>query len=471
VEDLTSAYPTLASVISSLVSAEMTLTTLAAYQSSIQSLEVSYSTLLTDLSIYTSIAYPSVYSASLLITEATLTSPSIFASIIAVSTAVYTSSSASYALSYLSSAVYTLPSYVVTEILTIISSPSTVGASTVSSLEQCYSSVYYYLTEVTSFTYSYPSVVSDITAYLSAASCIYSIGSAVYAIISYQMPTFSYETYVLSYAAYTLPSVSNDLSVLSGYEALSPSLYYAELTIEQSFYNSPYVASSIYFALDYPSQVTSPSAISSYEATHESLVSALDTVISFESYYSSVASTIWEIETQLTTAFESYRTLLTAYSYVQAITSPSYMAATMAISSAKSVVSDVTYILSELTYVVSRLPSLSCAESVVEYYAQVYPTVAYYLWSVYDGYVSVPSSSLSYVAEVIASYPSLDSAFSMIVGGQIDYSFLFSLESSFIYAAESDSYLLSYYESFSYQSYSAYSEWSSTVSSSVSYSS
>jgi len=449
---ITQCYSSLAYAISELISAESTDSSLAEYQSTLQSLEVYYSSILTYLSAYTYAASPSVASASAIISVATLTSPSIFASVIAVSTAVESSSTVSYAVSYLSYVAYTLPSSVVTEILTIISSPSTVGSSTIASLESCYSTVYSELNYVESFTYSNPSVVTDLVAYLSAASSVSSLGSAVSTIVYYQLSTFGYEVSVLSSASSIVSSVSTDLEVLTALTAESPTLHYAEETIEGSFYSSPSVASAIYYALDYPSLVSSPSGVSVYEESHESFVSAVDYLISFEQYYSSVASTLSSIEYSLTEAFASYRTLLTAFSYVQDVTSPELASASDEISSAKSIVSDVTYVLSDIAYVTALVPSLSCYESVIEYYAVDYPSIASYLLSVDDGVSVVASSSISYVESLIASYPELNSAVVSLVYEFSYYPELLYVESSFIYAAYSDSQLLTEYDSFDYAS-------------------
>jgi hypothetical protein len=286
--------------------------------------------------------------------------------------------------------------------------------------------------------------------------------------VSYQMPTLTYETSILSYAASTQPLITADLSVLTYLTALSPSLGEAEQTIEATFYSSPQTAYSIYYAIEYPSLIDDPSAVSSMEESHQSFVSALNYVTSWEAYYTSSASMLSSIESQLTTAFRSYSTLLTAYSYIEDVTSPSEASASVGISSAKTVESDVTYVLSGLTYVLSRLPSLSCYESLIEYYATENPTIASYLWGVYDRTVYVPSSSLTYVATMIASYASLAYADFMIVAGEEYYPSISTLESSFIYAAESDSNLLTEYDTFSYNSYQAYASWSSQVSSYVS---
>jgi hypothetical protein len=292
--------------------------------------------------------------------------------------------------------------------------------------------------------------VTDVIDYLSAASSVSSLDSAVSTIVSYQLSTFAYEVSVISSASYYVPSLTVDLQVLTAITAASPTLHYAEETIEGSFYSSPSVASVIYYALDYPSQVSSPSAVSSYELSHESLVTAIDYVISFESYYTSLASTLSSIEYTLASVFASYRTLLTAYSYVQDVTSPSLASASADISSAKTVVSDLTYVLSSVAYVTEASPSLSCDEAVVEYYAVDYPSVATYLWSVDDGVTYVASSSISYVESLVASYASLNYALLSICSAVYDYPSLTSVESSFIYAASSDSSLLTEFDTFSY---------------------
>jgi hypothetical protein len=464
VSEFTEAYSSLASAISIIETAELTQTGLAQYQSSLQTLETIYTSILTDLTLYTGIEYPAVYTASYIISQATLTDSTIFASVVAVSTAVSVSPTVSSALSSISYYVYTLPSTVVSQIVTLISSPSTVGSSTISSLEECYSTIYTDVDYVTAFTYYYPSIVSDITSYLYAASSVSSLGSAVSTIVSYQMPTLSYEVSVMTHAASTQPAISNDLSVFTYIAATSPTVYHAEDTIEATFYNSPSIAYSISYALSYPSLVTDPSTIQYYEESHESFVSALTAISSWESYYTSSSLMLSSIQSQLTTAFVNYGTLLTAYNYIQDITSPSLASATASISVAKSVVSDLTYILTQMTYVISQLPSLSCYESEEEYYAEVYSSVASYIWDVDDSIVYLPSSSVSYFQSLTASYPTLASADIHIMGGQIDYSFLYSLESSFIYAAETDSSLLTQYEELSSASESAYSYWSSTIS-------
>jgi len=456
VSELTSAYSSIASAVSYIESVEETQTELAAYQSTLQSVEVSYSSILTELSVETDIAYPTLYIASQVISEATLTDSSIFASVVAVYTAVSDSPTVESAVSYLSYAAYTVPSTVVSEILTIIYSPSTVSASTVSSLESCYSTVYEELLYVESFTYSNPSVVSDLVDYLSAASYVSSLGSAVYTVLSQQMSTFTYEVEVLSAASSVVPTVVADLSILSYIEAESPSIVYAESTIEASFFNSPSTASAIYYALDYPSLIPYPTQVAYEEESHESLVSAIDYIISWEDYYSSSASLLTGVESGLLSAFGEYRTLLTAFSYVEAITEPSEASASASFSSAKALVSDLTYVLSGVSYIISELPSLSCAESEIEYYAEEYPSVASYVWSVLDDEVYVSASSASYFASLIASYYTIYYYEAEICGGLIDYSFLASLEASFISAAATDSSLISQYESLSSIEYSAY---------------
>jgi hypothetical protein len=455
VSELTSAYSSIASAVSYIESVEETQTELAAYQSTLQSVEVSYSSILTELSIETDIAYPTLYIASQVISEATLTDSSIFASVVAVYTAISDSPTVESAVSYLSYAAYTVPSTVVSEILTIIYSPSTVSASVVSSLESCYSTVYDELVFVTGFTYQYPSVVTDLVDYLSAASYVSSLGSAVYTVLTQQMSTFTYEVDVLSGASSVVPTVIADLSVLSYIEAESPSIAYAESTIEGSFYFSPTVASAIYYALDYPSLIPYPTQVAYEEESHESLVSAIDYIISWEDYYSSSLTLLTGVESGLISAFTEYRTLLTAFSYVQDVTEPSEASASASFSSAKDLVSDLTYVLSGVSYVVSELPSLSCAESEVEYYAEEYPSVASYIWGVLDDDVYVSASSAPYFASLIASYSSVYYYEQQILGGLIDYSFLASLESSFISAAATDSSLITQYESLGSIEYSA----------------
>jgi hypothetical protein len=295
-----------------------------------------------------------------------------------------------------------------------------------------------------------------------------SLGSAVYTIVSYQLPTFSYEVSVLSAVSSIIPSITDDLSVLTYIEVESPSIYYAESTIEASFYGSPSIASAIYYAIDYPSLVSSPSTIAYEEESHESLVSAISYLNSWEAYYTSSASTLSSVEYNLISAFESYRTLLTAYSYVQDITSPSIASATASFLSAKNSDSSLTYVLTQVSYVISYLPSISCYESVIEYYAAAYPSVATYIWSVIDGQYYIASSSAYSFQYYVDEYYTLYQAFEPILGGMIDYSFLLSLESSFIYAAESDSSILTQYELISSASSSAQYYYSTLSTSSIS---
>jgi hypothetical protein len=467
VSEFTEAYSSLANAVSIIESIEMTQSGLAQYQSSLQSLETVYTSILTDLSLYTGFEYPSVYTAAYVISEATLTDSSALASLIEIDTLISTSPTVSSAVNDLSASLYTLPYSVVTEIISWFSSPSTVGSSTLSSLYICNSAAYYEQKDINQWIYSHPyytSMMPEFACWAGSAYYVSSLLTEASIIISYQMPTFSYDVSVLTAAASTQPAITNDLSILTYIEAESPSIYQAEKTIEATFYNSPSIAYSISYAINYPSLVTDPSSIQYFEESHESFVSAILCIDSWGSYYTSSASMLSSIESQLTTAFVNYGTLLTAYSYVQDVTSPSLAIATAYISAVKSSVSDLTYILTQMSYVISQLPSLSCYESDEEYYAEAYPYVASYVWDVIDSIVYLPSSSVSYFESLTASYSSLAYDDYMIVGGQIDYSFLYSLESSFIYAAETDSSLLTQYEELSSMSTIAYTAWSSTVS-------
>jgi len=138
--------------------------------------------------------------------------------------------------------------------------------------------------------------------------------------------------------------------------------------------------------------------------------------------------------------------------------------ASAAISSAKSVVSDLTYVLSSVESWTISLPSLSCDESIVESYAVDYPSVATYLWSIDDGVSVVASSSITYVESLIASYATLNSALLSVASAIYYYPSITSVESSFIYAAESDSSILTLYDSLSTASSDAYSSWYSWMS-------
>jgi len=309
--------------------------------------------------------------------------------------------------------------------------------------------VYSAISYVTEFTRSHSSVVTAITDMLSVESTVSSLSTAAYTIISYQMPTLTYQISVVTHASYSWPSFSTDMSIVSAYTATSPTLSYALSTIESSFYNSPSIASSIYLALVSPSTVTNPTQISYEEISHQSLVTALTEVISWESAYSSYASTFSGIMSLLTSSFKTERTLLTAASYISTAVSPSVASASFAISSLKSIVSDITDVLSEISYVTYASPSLSCAESTVESYAERYPTVVSELWVAANSPSDIAKSSVSSYAYIEDSYPSVFSALLSIASATPYYSGLSSYESSFIYAASVDSSIMSQYYYFS----------------------
>jgi hypothetical protein len=466
---LTSAHSTLASAISAIVSFGETHPSFETAQNTLLSIEVTQSSILTELSVYTEVASPSVYSASEVVSEATLTSPSILATFISIYTADIAYPSVESALSSLSASVYTLPSTVVSEVLTFIESPSTVSRSVIESLESCYESVYSELTYLTSFTESHTSVVSALTDFLSAASSVSSLSTAMSTLISYQMPTLTYDVSVISHVTRTWPSFTTDIEILSGYTATSPALSFAIGTLESSFYNSPSIASSIYSALVSPSTVTCPTQLSEEELSHSSLVTAIDTILSWESDYSSSASTLTSIVSKLTSNFADYRTLLTAASYISTAASPSIASASYAISSLKTIVSDITSVLTAITYVTKAEPSLSCAESIIESYAEVSPTVALSIFSIIES-PSIIRGHTTYYAELTASYESLASAIESIVSAESSYSELAYYEESFIYAASVDSSILSQYTDFSTLTASDYEAFETqTCSSSGSY--
>lgn len=455
----TVAFTTLASDISYLVSVESSHASLASVQSSLQYVMQTDSSILTDLYVYTEVAYPSVYSASSILDSAELTSPSIFGEVVAVSSAVSAYYTVSYAMSALSYSIYSVPYSVYSDVETIISSSSTVSSTVVSYLESCYPTLYSYLTVITAFTYESPSVVSDITGYISVAYSVSSVGSAVSTIISYEMPTLSYEISAVSTAVSTWSSFVTGVEWLSDVTATSSTISYAETTIEGSFYASPSVAYDIYTALLSPSTVTDPSQISSEEASHLSLVSAFDDIISWESDYTSYASTLESIESYLTTIFASDRTILTAASYVSAVTSASTVTATYSLVSAETVVSSITTALSYITYVTALSPSVSCEESEIESYALTYSTVVTEIWSA----VVSPSTvvSPSYYAQLEDSFSTLFYAITSIWSEVSYYPSLSTYEYDLIVAASTDSSLLTQWSTFTYQS--------SSVSSSITY--
>jgi hypothetical protein len=450
---LTYIHSTLASAIETIVSIEQTDYSLASIQYTLESILLTQPSILTYLTEYTAIASPSVYIATEVIAEATISSPSIVPSFIAVYTAVSSYPAVSYALSELSYSVYVVPSTVVSEVVSYINSPSVVSPSVVASLASCYASLYAEVTSITEFTKSHSTVVSAITDLIYAESTVSSLGSAIYTVISQEEPTLVYQTSVLSVVSYSFPSLYTDVEFLSTLTATSPTLGYALSTIEETFYASPSIATAIYIAIQSPSSVTNPTQIDYEEMSHQSFVSAISEVDSFESAYSSIASTISSIVCDLTSVFETQRTVLTAVSYVSAATEPSEYGASAAIDSLFSVVSTITSVLSGISYVISYSPSLSCYESDIEEDAFLYPDVVESLWVVYNS-PSLITQSFSYYSGLEASYSSIASALSAIVDDEISYSSLSYLEYSFILGATEDSSLLTDESYFSYDVYS-----------------
>jgi hypothetical protein len=195
--------------------------------------------------------------------------------------------------------------------------------------------------------------------------------------------------------------------------------------------------------------VTDPSQVSSEEISHTSLVTAIETIISWEDYYTSQANTFSDILSQLTSEFTSYRTLLTAASYISSAASPSFASASHAIASIKTRVTDITSVLSAITYAISNEPSLSCAESIIGSYAHVSPTVVTELFSAIESPSTVASSEVTYYATLVGEYPSLVSALDSVVSAEVSYPSLSYYEESFIYAASIYSDII-YYFSYSY---------------------
>lgn len=454
-------HPTLASAVSEVVSFESSHTSFATAQQTLQSIEVSQSSILTYLSEYTEIASPSVSIASGVIAEATLTSPSILATVISLYTADVSYSNVVSALSSLSYEVYILPSTVVSEVLTFISSPCTAPPSVVSSIESCYPSLWSDLSYITEFTKSHSSVVTAITDLIEAESSISSLSTAAYTIISEQMPTLTYQISVLTQVSYSWPSFSTDIELISEYTATSPTLGCALSVIESSFYESPSIASAIYCALTSPSTVRNPQQISYEDISHQSLVTAITELLSWESAYSSYASTVSGILSKLLVSFETQRTLLTAASYVSTAASPSVASASVAINTLESIVTDITSVLSEVSYVADAVPSVSCDESVVASYAATNPTVVSELWMAAESPSLIAKSSVSYYASLEASYSSAFSALLSIASETQYYSSLASYEYSFIQAASIDPYALSQYSYFSSAQGSASSAYAS----------
>jgi trimeric autotransporter adhesin len=458
---LTSIHSTLASAIATVVSIESSHYSLESVQSTLESVEVSQSSILSYLTEYTAIASPSIYYATEVIAEATITSSSIVPTFVAVYTAVSDYPAVSLALSSLSSQLYTLPSTVVSEIVSYISSPSTVSPSVLSSLSYCYGSVYSELTSIVEFTYSHSTDVSPITNLIYAESSVASLSCAIYTVMVSQLPTLFYQTSVISAISYTLPSVYTDVEYLSYFEASSPTLSYALSTIEETFYESPSIASSIYQAIVSPSSVTNPTQISYEEISHQSFVSAITALTSFESAYTSIASTVSSIVYSLTSAFETERTLLTAVDYVSDLTSPSYYSASIAISSLLSVVSDIPTVLSYISSVLYSSPSLSCYESAIEVAAYYYPYYISQLWEVYNS-PSLITDSFSYYSYLEAEYSTAAYAISQIVSAESTFTSLSSYETSFISAASQDSSLITE-ESYASSDYSSISSAISSI--------
>jgi hypothetical protein len=462
-------FPTLAPDVSILVHMENTHTSLASIQDSLQSVMLTDPSILTNLQMYTEINYKSVYFATLAISQATLTNPSIVAEVIDLDTAIALYSTTAAAMSSLSSLLYTVASTIDEEVITFVESPSTVASTVVSTLEECYSTLYSDLNYIISLTSYEPSLVSDITGYVHAAHSVQYLGEAIYTIMSQQMPTLMYEASAIESIRETWPSFNTDLAFISEAEALSPSLYYAEDTIEATFYDSPGTAYSIYYALDYPSLVTDPSEISKYEVNHESFVSAVNDLLYWESYYTSEASTMHEIQSKLTSIFQTDRTLLTAASYMSVVISPSSASASKSIENAESVVSWLSTAMTEITYAISFIPSLSCDEEVIENDLILYTPTVHALWSAIYSPSSILSSSIRYYAEMEADYPSLVSAIESIISAVSSFPSLSTAEYAFIEAADSHSQLLTQWVGFAQQS--SYVESAILTSSSSSFSS
>jgi hypothetical protein len=443
-DDEESSYYTLATAIASLISIEATNPSLSADQYTLQQEEQSVPCILTDLEEYTDVEYPSIYSASQVIDQATLTSSSIVADVISVYTAVADYSTVSSAISDLSYTLYTLPSTVVSYVIDYISSPSTMAPSEVAILNSCYSTVYSEVTIVTSFTYSFPSVVSALTSYLYVASSVSSIGSAVYTVLTQEMPTFTYQESVIAYLSYSWPSVSTDLDYLSSIEVSSSTLGYALSYLEQTFYDSPAVAESLYNAIESPSSVTDTEEVSYEEMSHQSFVSALTEVISFETAYPSYYSTFYYIMPYLTCAWQTEGTLLTAGDYIEYILSSQTASADVSLDTLYSVVSSWETVLSAVGSAVYYSPSLSCDEDLIASYAYSYATVVSTLWSVITD-VTQYTSQATYYASLEASYSQVVSALESVYSAAYSYPSLYSYESSFITLAESDSSALTQY--------------------------
>jgi hypothetical protein len=443
---LTAIHSTLASAIKTIVTIESSHTSLAGVQTALQYVEHSQPSILTYLGQYTKIASPTVYSDSHIIEDATITSPSIVPTWIEVYTAVSGYSAVISALSSLSSEMYTLPSTVDVDILTYIDSPDIISPTLLSHLSSCYPDVYTELNAITMFTKSHTSVVSAITNYLSAAEAVSSLGSAIYYIMTDQMPSLIYQISVMSDVSYYWPSAYQDIEFISELTATSPTLYRALTTIEQTFYESSSIASAILHAITSPSTVTSPTRVSYMEISHQSFVSALNEISSFESAYSTYAYTVCTILSHLTEAFKTERTLLTAASYISEATSPSTFSASIAIQTLFSVVNDLTTVMDEITSVIHYVPSLSCYEQTIEYYGWYYPEYDQALWEVYNSPSEI-TSSFSYYSELAADYSALATALYHIVTEESSYPLLDVAESAFLTAAESDSQVLTDFES------------------------
>jgi epidermal growth factor receptor substrate 15 len=432
---------------------------LSAVQSTLQSVMQSDSSILYQLSQYTYYVSPSIVSASNVIDQATIVSSSAFSDDIALSLYVAPYPSVSYAICELSYYAYTLPSTVVSDIVSFVSSPSTVAPSVVSYIYDYYPSIYPYAYTVESFVISYPEVDPWFTDEFYVDSCVSSFSSAVSYVEYYQMPTFYYQASVISSVEYTWPSVSTDLSYLSILEASSSSLGYAFSAIENTFYNSPAIASSLYEALVSPSTVVDTQLISYEEMSHQSFVSALDTILSFQSAYPSYSLTISYVLYYASSAFETASTLLTANSYISALISSSTASATYSLLTDLTVISSESTILSAVSYATYYSPTLSCYESVAESYAYNYPSVIYALWNV----ITEPSlyfTQASTYASLEASYPVLVNYLEYIYSAAYSYSSLYSYEGSFLLGAEYDSELLTeYYEVSQAMYYEASSLW------------
>jgi len=184
--------------------------------------------------------------------------------------------------------------------------------------------------------------------------------------------------------------------------------------------------------------------VSYEEMSHQSFVSAITEITSFENAYPSYVSTFDYIVPYLTSAFQTEGTLLTAVYYISEVVSGSTASATYSLATLDTVETDWSTVLYAVSSATFYSPTLSCYESVIASFAYSYPTAVESIWSVITD-VTAYATEASTMAALEASYSTVVSALEEVYYAAYSYTSLYSYESSFILAAASDSSALTQY--------------------------